>query len=101
VGASWFEDDVVGLLANEAFIAAVDQALWEHGHAGYSGTIAEKQSIGFKVVDPQIHANRETALAIARLHEAEVEEKWGPAGAVAYFNDKGEKTWLFFGWASS
>ena len=33
-----------GATAKEAFNSAVDHALYEHGHGGYTGTIAEKDT---------------------------------------------------------
>jgi len=42
MGADSFEDYGSGATVAEAFHAVVERALWEHGHGGYSGTIAEK-----------------------------------------------------------
>jgi hypothetical protein len=42
MGAQTFEDRAQGKTAKEAFSAAQEQAYWEHGHGGYTGTIAEK-----------------------------------------------------------
>ena len=44
MGASEFINVAEGKTADEAFKKLVAQAQWEHGHGGYSGTIAEKQS---------------------------------------------------------
>lgn len=46
MGASDFEMTVGGKTADEAFENAVKDAVYWHGHAGYSGTIAEKD--GYK-----------------------------------------------------
>lgn len=44
MGAYQFDTTAEGATAAAAFSAAVDQAQWEHGHGGYSGTIAEKNA---------------------------------------------------------
>jgi len=44
VGASEYMNVGKGKTAAEAFNKLVAQAQWEHGHGGYSGTIAEKGS---------------------------------------------------------
>jgi len=40
--------------ARAAFDGAVEDAKYEHGHGGYTGTIAEKQS--FVMIDPAVYA---------------------------------------------
>ena len=47
MGATDFSQDASGKSAKEAFSRAVEQAQYEHGHGGYSGTIAEKGGDGF------------------------------------------------------
>jgi hypothetical protein len=42
MGATSFTDMAEGNTAAAAFGAAVEKAYWEHGHGGYTGTIAEK-----------------------------------------------------------
>lgn len=42
MGASDFIDYGIGKTADEAFSNAVQQARYDYGHAGYTGTIAEK-----------------------------------------------------------
>jgi hypothetical protein len=44
MGASEYMNIGKGRTAQEAFDRLVTSAQWEHGHGGYSGTIAEKQS---------------------------------------------------------
>lgn len=94
MGAECFSEKAKGKTAEIAFRKAVKRAQYDHGHAGYSGTIAEKTQ--FKMIevpkgkDPEEYAESDEALN-------EVEDKWGPAGCIAL--GKGE--WLFFGWASS
>lgn len=50
MGAERFEDIGTGETAEEAFRLLVDEAGWENGHGGYTGTIAEKD--GFVLFDP-------------------------------------------------
>lgn len=98
--------------ANEAFLEAVEEAQYEYGHGGYTGTIAEKQS--FKMVDVP---PRKDPLKFASEIENEDgfwQDKWGPAACVEVKgswlqNERGErykgkrnfKVFYFFGWASS
>lgn len=42
MGASEFSNVVMGKTMDEAFRKAVDNARYDYGHAGYTGTIAEK-----------------------------------------------------------
>lgn len=81
----------------EAFRECVDEALYDYGHSGYSGTIAEKGD--FVVIDSTPHSKKDATNLAWRLideRDPRIDDKWGPAGAI-----KLEKGWLFFGWASS
>jgi hypothetical protein len=42
MGADNFMVTITAKTAEDGFLAAVDQAQWEYGHGGYTGTIAEK-----------------------------------------------------------
>lgn len=42
MGATDFRNELVGKDLKVEFQRAVEEALWEHGHGGYTGTIAEK-----------------------------------------------------------
>ena len=123
MGASEFSNIAEGKTADEAFKKLVKQAQWEHGHAGYSGTIAEKRSIsefkrpkgmrratvikavrdlgriGYKddgtYCDEDVQATY-PKLPIGAMYEC-YEDKWGPALAIEL--KTGE--YLFAGWASS
>ena len=44
MGADTFFDEGHGKSAKLAFDAAVAQAEWDYGHAGYTGTIAEDRA---------------------------------------------------------
>ena len=74
----------------EAFDEARAQARHEYGHNGYTGTIAEKDTL-FHVADPD---------AIDTILDDEkhpVGTKDGPCG---YFVDTDLQSFIFFGWAS-
>ena len=45
MGASEYMNVAKGKTARIAFDKVVEQAQWEHGHGGYSGTIAEKRNM--------------------------------------------------------
>lgn len=96
MGAENFTQEAVGATAEEAFQAAKEQAWYDHGHAGYTGTIAEKDSF----VMIELPAGKDAYAYADELIEegdARVNSKWGPAGCIALGQDK----YLFFGWASS
>ena len=50
MGAQDFTATAKGKTAKEAFSVAVEDAAYENGHGGYTGTIAEKRS--FKIETP-------------------------------------------------
>lgn len=96
MGAESFWSRAHGETASKAFSAAVEQAAWEHGHGGYTGTIAEKDS--FKIVKPpEGMSPSEYANQLMDDEESFVQDKWGDAGCIEI--KKGE--YLFFGYASS
>jgi hypothetical protein len=109
MGAEQFTVTARGATAREAFDAAVAEAQYDYGHAGYTGTIAEKDEYivisGVSQDDGTGDMTREQAVALAEKLMAEddprVSDKWGPAGAIAFGDQDGEPGWLFFGWASS
>lgn len=96
MGAETFFTVSKGATAKAAFDSAVQQAQYDYGHSGYTGSVAEKDS--FVVIpvpagaDPVVFAEQ-----LVRDCDPRVDDKWGPAGCVQV--DPG--TWLFFGWASS
>ena len=99
MGANDFSDIVCGRNADEAFRKAVDQAAWDFGHAGYTGTLAEKYEFTeFRIppaldTDPYIlcewatnsyngvpdAAPTELHDLIQRMYKGS-NDKWGPAG---------------------
>lgn len=98
MGAVTFINHASGATAEAAFDSAVQQAQWDHGHAGYSGTIAEKNS--FVLIDlPEEYRQRPEDYAEKLISDDDprVDDKWGPAGCL----DLGNGQFIFFGWASS
>lgn len=114
MGAQTFRVNVFGKTAQAAYDEAVRQAHYEYGHAGYTGTIAEKE--GFVVieapggdaeafVDAVESGMDETRFAgavfarAAKIHD----DKWGAALCVptGKKNKAGESEFIFAGWASS
>ncbi len=82
-----------------AFREVVENALWENGHGGYTGTIAEAPDVQLAPVDPKPAAD---AYAYARelldsYDDRPRPEKWENAWAVPLL----PQGWLFFGIASS
>jgi hypothetical protein len=107
MGASEFYNFGFGKTAKEAFGLVVEQAQYDHGHSGYSGTIAEKHTFTMIPLlenkDPEDYAEQ-----LIRDSDDRVDDKWGPAGCIEVpLTDKdkkdhpGLKKFLFFGWASS
>lgn len=91
--------------AKKAFISAVEGAAYEHGHGGYTGTIAEKHDFkivktvrvnkdDFNINNPDQYLDWDNGIA---------NDKWGPSACVEIVDEKtGEVLgWVFYGWASS
>jgi hypothetical protein len=98
MGACDFYSVSPGKSAQDAFNAAVKRAQYDHGHGGYSGTIAEKGGDGFVMIKPEPgEAPQQCAQRLINDDDPRVSDKWGPAGCI----DLGEGKFLFFGWASS
>lgn len=106
MGANTFMTMGAGKTAAEAFRAAVEQAQYENGHGGYTGTIAEKRSFtviqlrslqGLGTPELAAKAAREYASKLLDEGDGRIDDKWGPAGCIRVDAEK----WLFFGWASS
>lgn len=101
MGAETFSQVASGATAQEAFRAAVEQARYDYGHAGYTGTIAEKDS--FIMLD--VSDERLAEIQQQRWFDysgddplwEKVDDKWGPAGCI----DLKDGRFMFFGWASS
>lgn len=90
MGATDFSTKASGTTARKAFKQARDDAAFQHGHGGYTGTIAEKHDFEM-IAALKGETIRET---VDRLIEGN--DKFGPA----YCLDMGEGDFLFFGLAS-
>lgn len=106
MGADTFMQSGKGKTAKEAFSNAVNDAQYDHGHGGYTGTIAEKTSyVEIQIpieFDPMGHKApirraADYATYLINNDDPRIDDKCGPAGAIKVEDDK----WLFFGWASS
>ncbi len=114
MGATNFHDSGVGKNANEVFHKLGEEARYEYGHGGYTGTIAEKHS--FKMFTPPkgmtvkefIDAvedydpdnTKDAPYEVRQAHRV-YEDKWGPAVCVEVETfPNGLKKFHFFGFAS-
>jgi len=89
MGAADFAELVRIPNVKEAFATATDNAAHDHGHGGYSGTIAEKS--GYAIIDQTVRTTRAAyAFAQELIDDYErddavtaiVQDKWGPAAAI-------------------
>ena len=96
MGAVDFYQVSKGTSAKDAFRKAVEEAEYECGHGGYSGSIAEKGSFTMITVPENV---KPWSYAEQLIFEGDprVDDKWGPAGCI----DLGDGKYLFFGIASS
>ena len=95
MGATTFFCLVKGKTAKNAFEDARYYARYEHGHGGYTGTIAEKNSFVMIPV-PDDTTPFQYAEKLIDDCDPRVDDKWGDAGCI-HFKDN---LYLFFGWAS-
>ena len=116
MGAQEFQETGRAKTARGAFRSLVDDAQWECGHGGYTGTIAEKGSFemfdtieGMSIqeqVDVGLGRDLPKAFSQHARHFERVarvaNDKWGPAVCLQgqKFED-GTIEFVFFGWASS
>ena len=96
MGACTFFQEAKGATAKDAFANAVFDAQYEHGHGGYSGTLAEKRD--FVMIElPPGQTPHTYADELINNSDSRIDDKWGPAGCIKIDGDN----YLFFGWASS
>lgn len=98
MGGEVFDAEARGRNAAEAFKTAVERALYDYGHSGYSGSIAEKDDF-VMVADAPMPRDAAVALfeKLIDAGDERIDDKWGPAGCIELI----EGGYLFFGWASS
>ena len=106
MGAQEFFDVSTGQTHKAAFAKLVKQARYDHGHAGYSGTVAEKDEYTIiKFDDTGVLPEHEDALAFANSlvdsDDPRINDKWGPCGCVEFKGRPPVRYFLFFGWAAS
>ena len=103
MGAEQFMTSASGKSPQEAFDRAVEEAHYQWGRGGYTGTVAEK--MGFILIDvPEGEDPQKFADRLLDEDDSRIDDKWGPAGAVVLTGpDKvsSETSYIFFGWASS
>ena len=98
--------------AREAFNEAVEEAEYDHGHEGYTGTIAEKRSFSMVEV-PKGKQPEKFAYECMNDEDHFCQDKWGPAACVEitgtklkelrgeyYKGKRNFHAYYFFGWAS-
>lgn len=101
MGSEQFSVFSDGVNVDEAFTKAVEKAQYDHGHEGYTGTIAEKDEFEVIILGSMTFEDAEDkAESLFRLRDDRIDDKWGPAGAIRV-KDEDHDGWLFFGWASS
>ena len=99
--------------AQEAFSEAVEQAQYDHGHEGYTGTIAEKGSFRMLECPPRTDPAKFAEDSADSSTDNFWDDKWGPAACVevkgSYLQKMRGERWkgkrnfhvyYFFGWAS-
>jgi hypothetical protein len=99
MGGEQFMFAAKGSDLNKVHLEAVRQAQYDHGHAGYSGTIAEKPEVELRA-QGKIFASIKDAEAFAEK-DCDNNGKWGPAFAVAYGIDGKIHGYVLYGWASA
>ena len=102
MGAAIFIHGEHGKDAKEAFYRAQEKAAYDHGHSGYTGTIAEKDSF-VMIPLPAGKKPEEYVNELLDNQDDRIDDKWGPAGCLDLGKSKQVPTdnhYLFFGWAS-
>lgn len=96
MGGCTFTTKAKGKNAHAAFSDACYEARHQHGHGGYTGTIAEKHR--FTMIPlPAGQGPEDFAEQLIADDDPRINDKWGPAGCI----DLGGDEYLFFGWAPS
>lgn len=97
MGAETFMVKGKGKNAAEAFETAREKAFYDYGHAGYTGSIAEKHSFTMIPFNGETSEAGRFAEDLIDKGDRRIDDKWGPAGCIDLKNGE----FLFFGWASS
>jgi len=84
MGAQTFTTYAEGTDVDAAFREAIEQAQYEYGHAGVTGTLAEKDEYVVIAGGPLSPSDADTlADKLIRGNDSRIDDKWGPAGAIA------------------
>lgn len=83
MGGTTFDHYAAGVDVASAFRDARDEAGYEHGHGGYSGTLAEKGEYVVITHTPMLDAEaHKMANDLINKCDPRIDDKWGPAGAI-------------------
>lgn len=82
MGAEVFEVESGGKDLNEAFTRAVDNATYDWGHSGYTGTIAEKPGV-YLIPTPAGVLAREVKRTVEDAQGFDYKEDWAEGEKVA------------------
>lgn len=103
MGGEQFSNKASAPTAQKAFASLVEKARYDHGHAGYTGTIAEKHE--FQMEHPRAGESPADCVKRCQADESHFsDDKWGPAACVDLGPDPknpAHHVFIFFGWASS
>jgi len=94
MGAEQFRQRASGSSAKEAFKKALEEALYNYGHAGYTGTLAEKDDF-IEIPLPEGEDGMSYTTKLLDECDERIDDKWGPAGCISLGNNK----YIFFGWS--
>lgn len=92
MGSSEFCIEVRGETPGKAFKKAVRQALYNHGHSGYTGTIAEKHEDGYLIFKVPSGISPEDYADTLMREEQSIQSKYDPCGCIRIERGK----YLFF-----
>jgi hypothetical protein len=102
MGAERFDQYQAGKQSQEAFGKAREEAFYEYGHRGYTGSLAEKYEFILRNDGKPLTKKEAEAFADFDLDQND-HDKWGPAWAIAIRSDDSSEIvgFLFYGYASS
>ena len=94
MGGTTFTAYAAGADVADAFRTATDEARYEYGNGGYSGTIAEKDSwVVIRHTPVSMSQADRLASRLIDADDVRISDKWGPAGAIPVYRVKeGEYT---------
>lgn len=111
MGAKQFDMVEFGKTPLDAFKRAKEVAFYDHGHSGYTGTIAEKDT--YKVISKPKDKDVDTFIEeLFNNSDPRIDDRWGPAGCIEVTDEvkkdhkergspypRGKRAFRFFGWA--